>query len=159
MTFVVPFDGSTHANSALARASEIGRDLDEDLRTVTVVPGRNTSYARERGWLDAGDPFDLETIVSAVTGQVHQIAPEATVDYENCSRDPTGNRISKPIRKYAKRHGASMVFIGSDNAGRLVTSLQCGRSDQYRRRVRRGDRQNAVRRAVSVGPRTQRDGD
>ena len=123
MTFVVPFDGSTHARSALARASEIGSALEEELRTVTVVPRNNAAYARKRGWLDAGAPFDLETVVAAVTAQVHEIAPEATVDYENCSRDPTGNRIAKPIRKYAKRHGASMVFIGSDNAGRLVTSL------------------------------------
>jgi len=123
MTFVVPFDGSTHAKSALARAGEIGSALDEELRVVTVIPRNNATYARERDWLNAGESFDLETIAAAVRAQVREVAPEAAVDYEDCSRNAKGNRIAKPIRKYAKRHGASMVFIGSDNAGRLVTSL------------------------------------
>jgi len=123
MTFVVPFDGSPHAKSALRRASEFGASLGESVVAITIIPNGNASYARQRGWLASDQSFDIDTIVSTVRTQVHDVAPDATVEFERCSRHATGNRIAKPIRKFAKRNGASMVFIGSENAGRIVTTL------------------------------------
>ena len=122
MTFVVPFDGSNGAESALARANTLGAALGESVLVIAVIPNRNAAYAREQGWLDAGEAFDLETIVTTLREQVRAIAPDATFEYERCSRSVTGNRIAKPIRKFAKRNDADMVFIGSDNAGRLLTT-------------------------------------
>jgi len=122
MTFVVPFDGQPRTVTALERAREFADALDEELLVVSVVPQRNAAYARERGWLAAGEPFDMKTIVSALREQVREIAPEADFEFEQCSRSVTGNRIAKPVRKVAKRVGADMVFVGSDNAGRLTTT-------------------------------------
>ena len=122
MTFVVPFDGQPRTVTALERAREFADALDEEVLVVSVIPRRNAAYARERGWLSAGEPFDMKTIVSALREQVRDIAPEATFEYEQCSRSVTGNRIAKPVRKVAKRVGADLVFVGSDNAGRLTTT-------------------------------------
>ncbi|MDS0281821.1 universal stress protein [Haloarcula onubensis] len=122
MTFVVPFDGTAHAETALVRAHELGAALDESVLVITVIPDRNAAYAREQGWLDAGEAFDIRTIVSTLREQVASVAPDAGFEWERCSRSVSGNRIAKPIRKFAKRNDADMVFIGSDNAGRLLTT-------------------------------------
>lgn len=122
MTFVVPFDGAPRTVTALKRAREFADALDEELLVVSVIPHRNAAYARERGWLSAGEPFDMKTIVTTLREQVSDIAPEAAFEYERCSRSVTGNRIAKPVRKFAKRNGADMVFVGSDDAGRLTTT-------------------------------------
>ena len=122
MTFVVPFDGAPRTVTALERAQEFADALEELLVVVSVIPRNNAAYARERGWLPAGEPFDMKRIVTTLRDQVHDIAPEATFEYERCSRSVTGNRIAKPVRKVAKRNDADMVFVGSDDAGRLVTT-------------------------------------
>lgn len=122
MTFVVPFDGSENAEQALVRARDLAAVLDKQVLTIAVIPDRNTAYAREQGWLDAGEAFDGKTIVSRLRKQVHDVAPDATFEYDHCSRSVTGNRIAKPIRKFAKRNDAEIVFIGSDNTGRLLTT-------------------------------------
>ncbi len=122
MTFVVPFDGAPRTVTALERAREFGGALGEDVLVVSVVPQNNAAYARERGWLAAGEPFDMETVVTTLREQVADIAPDAAFEYETCSRSVTANRIAKPVRKIAKRNGADMVFVGSDSAGRLTTT-------------------------------------
>jgi nucleotide-binding universal stress UspA family protein len=122
MTFVVPFDGASRTKAALQRADRIGAALGESVVAVTVVPMNDASYARTRGWLGSDESFDLETVVSTLRERVHDIAPDATFEYERARRGASGNQIAKPIRKFAKRRDASMVFIGSANAGRLVTS-------------------------------------
>jgi len=122
MTFVVPFDGSKNAEQALVRARDLAAALDKEVLTIAVIPDRNAAYAREQGWLDADEAFDGKTIVSRLREQVREVAPDATFEYDRCSRSVTGNRIAKPIRKFAKRNGAEMVFVGSNNTGRLLTT-------------------------------------
>jgi len=121
MTFVVPFDGAERTRTALDRAREFGAALDEEVLVVTVIPVGNAAYARQRGWLASDEPFDLETVVSTLRAQVAELAPDATFEYERIDRSVSGNSIAKPIRKFAKRNDADMVFVGSDNAGRLLT--------------------------------------
>lgn len=122
MTYVVPFDGASRTKAALQRAATIGSALDESIVAVTVIPMNDASYARTRGWVGSDEPFALETIVTTLRERVHEIAPDATFEYERARRGASGNQIAKPIRKFAKRRDASMVFIGSADAGRLVTS-------------------------------------
>ena len=122
MTFVVPFDGQPRTVAALERAREFADALGTDVLVVSVVPQNNAAYARERDWLPAGEPFDMRTIVSTLREQAHDIAPDAAFEYERCSRSVTGNRIAKPVRKVAKQNDADTVFVGSNEAGRLVTT-------------------------------------
>jgi nucleotide-binding universal stress UspA family protein len=121
MTFVVPFDGSARTKTALDRARKLARGVREPLYVVAVIPSGNAAYARKMGWLASDEPFDGRRIVATLRSQVEDTAPDATFEYETCSRDATANSISKPIRKFAKRNDASTVVVGSDGAGRTVT--------------------------------------
>jgi len=123
MTFVVPFDGSELAETALVRAVAFGSVLDEHVVSVSVIPSKNASYARERGWLDPGDPFEREEVVTTLHEEVAEIAPNAEFRYETVGRRATPGRIASRLREVARDEDASMVFVGSENAGRLVSTL------------------------------------
>jgi len=123
MTFVVPFDGSELAETALVRAVEFGTVLDERIVAVSVIPDGNTAYARDRGWLDAGEPFDRETVVARLREAVTTDAPSAEFRYDIVGRRATPGTIASRLRERARDADASMVFVGSENAGRLVSSL------------------------------------
>jgi len=123
MTFVVPFDGSKLAETALVRAVEFGTVLDERVVAISVIPEGNTSYAREHGWLDPGEAFDLDAVVGRLHEAVTHRAPNAEFRYEVVGRRATTGTIASRIRERARDADASMVFVGSENAGRLVSSL------------------------------------
>lgn len=123
MTFVVPFDGSELAEAALVRASEFATVLDERVVAAVVVPGGNAEYARKRGWLGRDEPFDREEVVASLHAQVTDLVPEA--DFRHVVVDtyaPTGT-IAKRLCDVADQEDASMVFVGSENAGQVVTSV------------------------------------
>lgn len=122
MVFVIPFDGSARTKAALDRAREFASGTDESLLAVTAIPGGNASYARQMGWLASDEPYNFDTIVSRLRSDVTETAPEATFEPLKVYKRASGNQIAKPIRKFAKEHDASMVFVGSDNAGRLLTA-------------------------------------
>jgi nucleotide-binding universal stress UspA family protein len=123
MTFLVPFDGSPLAETALRRAASFATVFDESVVAVSVIPEGNADYARERGWLDEGEPFDVQAIVDHLGDRVAQVAPDAEFRAERVGRDAPSGTISNRVRKAARQVGASMVFVGSENAGHVVTSL------------------------------------
>ncbi|SFR33600.1 Nucleotide-binding universal stress protein, UspA family [Halogeometricum rufum] len=123
MALLVPFDGSELAAAALTRATQFGYAFDEDTLAVSVIPDGNVEYARERGWLDAGEAFDRETVVSRLHERVADRSPSADFQYEAVDRYATPGTIANRLRKVARREEASMVFVGSENAGHIVTTL------------------------------------
>jgi nucleotide-binding universal stress UspA family protein len=128
MTLVVPFDGTGLSKAALARAVQFETVLKEGVVAVTAIPRDNTQYARQRGWLDDEEPFDAETIVSRLRDEVANVAPDAEFHHVFVDRYAQPGTIATRIRKFAKSHGASIVFIGSENAGRLVSAITPGQS-------------------------------
>jgi nucleotide-binding universal stress UspA family protein len=135
MTFVVAFDGSRRSRAALERAHTLGTAVGEDVLAATVIP-TSRSYAREVGWIDDDAPFSVEAVGESLGEQVAEIAPEASYHYQKTTRPPSANAIAKPIRKLAKRNGASMVFVGTGSGGRLTTTLssisgRIGTDDAY----------------------------
>jgi nucleotide-binding universal stress UspA family protein len=123
MTLVVPFDGTELSEAALVRASEFGAVFDEPVLAVAVVPKGNDDYACEKGWLDPGESFDLDAIVAHLRNRVEALAPEAAFHHEVVDRYAARGTISSRIRRVARDEDAGMVFVGSENAGRLVTSI------------------------------------
>lgn len=122
MTFVVPFDGSELAEAALVRAVECSGALEEDVVAVTVVPERKR-YAREKGWIDDGESYDVDAVVDRLRDQVRALAPDATFEYERIREFPPEDRIADHIERLMLQHDPSVVFLGSDNVGRVVTPL------------------------------------
>jgi nucleotide-binding universal stress UspA family protein len=123
MTLLVPFDGSPLAGAALSRAAQFADTFDDSVVAVAVVPVGDTDYARDCGWIEPGEAFDYDAIVSTLREQVREHAPDAEFRAECVSRGVQAGSIARIIRRTARDLGASMVFVGSDNAGRLVTTL------------------------------------
>lgn len=123
MTHVVPFDGSELSTAALVRATEFGTAFEQDVLAVSVVPEGNTEYARERGWIDPNEPFDTETVVSTLREQIEASSVDAEFRPELVERRMPNRTVAQRVRQVARSVDASMVFIGSKNAGRLVTTL------------------------------------
>jgi nucleotide-binding universal stress UspA family protein len=123
MTLVVPFDGSKLAETALVRATEFSAVFDEDVIAVTVIPKNDTSYARKKGWIGPEESFDLDAIVRGLSERVRDLCPSADFRHEVVGRYTSHGAIGNTLRQVAREERASMVFIGSENAGHLVTSV------------------------------------
>ncbi|GGL68043.1 adenine nucleotide alpha hydrolase family protein [Halocalculus aciditolerans] len=136
MPFVVPFDGSPLSEAALvnARIHEVGfENLPRELQTfaqredppkvtaVSVIPER-ASYARKKGWIGEDEEFDHRVVVERLHEQVTDIAPNASFDYERTGTSAAGT-IGQKLRRKARSLGASTVFVGSENAGRIATPM------------------------------------
>jgi nucleotide-binding universal stress UspA family protein len=120
--FVVPFDGSELATAALVRASEYGAALDTDVSAVAVIP-ESKRYAAEKGWIEQGEEFVHREVVSRLHRQVAELTPEASFQSVRVDGDASPGAVANAIRRHAKEREAAVVFIGSGNAGRIVTSV------------------------------------
>jgi len=128
MSLVVPFDDSALAKAALVRARQFDRVLNEGVRVVSVIPTQNIRYARERGWLEENEPFDGSQIVQSLRASALKLAPDAQFEYFVTRRSASSGTIAKQIRRFARDNDATIVFIGSENAGRFAHALTVGSS-------------------------------
>ena len=123
MTLVVPFDGSELAEAALVRASEFSTVLDERVLAISVIPEGNRGYAEGREWIHAGEEYDIDAIVARLQTQVTDLCPSADFRHITVGRGAVPGRIASRTKEAAKANDASMVFIGSENAGHLATTI------------------------------------
>lgn len=128
MTLIVPFDGSPLSKTALARAVQFRTVLEEDILVVSVIPKNNTEYARSRGWLEDTEPFDAERVVSSLRAEVANLAPEAEFHYIFVDRNAPRGTIAGRIKRFVRTHEGTIVFLGSENAGRIISALTVGQS-------------------------------
>ncbi|WP_436900507.1 universal stress protein [Halovenus halobia] len=128
MSLIVPFDNSPLAKAALVRARQFDQILEEGVIVVSVIPAQNAEYARERGWIGEDEPFDGEQIVATLREAVEAVAPDAEFEYITVDRFAPHGVIGNKIRKFARNNGATIVFLGSQNAGRIVRSTSVGAS-------------------------------
>jgi nucleotide-binding universal stress UspA family protein len=124
MTLLVPFDGSDLATAALERASEFGEFTGEELLVLSVVPD-DADYARERGWIGPGEEFVPDLVAGDLERQARAVAPHATFRVEvtgaTSETAPVTTDVARAIREVAAGVEASVVFVGSENAGRVAT--------------------------------------
>ena len=126
MTLLVPFDGSELSRAALERAVEFAEFRGEDVVALTVIP-EDPEYALSRNWLDPSDPFDPDAIADRFGERVAELAPEATFRHEVpediSSMASITTDVIRTIRRVAHEVDASVVFVGSENAGRVTTPV------------------------------------
>lgn len=126
MTLLVPYDGSDLSDAALRRAGEFAEYTGEDVVALTVIPD-DLQYARERGWLDGSDSFDPDAVADRMAAAVADIEPEAAfrteVPEEVSSIADVTMDVVRTIRTVADEVDASIVFVGSENAGRVSTPV------------------------------------
>jgi len=122
MTFLVAYDGSPLAKSALLRAAEFEPTVDDVLHVVTVVPA-DGDLARERGWLDPAETFSRQGITDDVEREVADFVDDAVVHCRFAEKYAPRGRLTRMIRTVADELDASVLFVGSESAGRLVSGL------------------------------------
>ncbi|GGN93283.1 MULTISPECIES: universal stress protein [Haloarcula] len=126
MVLLVPFDGSELSQAALERATEFSEYTGEDVLALVVIPDE-PDYALERNWLNPNDPFDPDDIADTLRERVAEIAPEAEfraeVPEDVSSMASITTDVVRTIRSVAHDVDASIVFVGSENAGRVSTPV------------------------------------
>lgn len=126
MTLLVPYDGSSLSKAALIRAAQFDSVLEQGVVALTVIPRNNARYARDRGWIGPEDPFEEDAVVTALEQSVAEIVDDAEFEYRTVDRTAPFGTVAKRIRRFADEIDATIVFLGSDNAGRMVGSLSVG---------------------------------
>ncbi|MFC6954440.1 universal stress protein [Halorubellus litoreus] len=123
MSFVVPFDGTEQSCVGIRRAVELA---PRSVRVVafSVVPRKHGEWARERDLLDPGESWGNELVVSRLQERAHDVSDAVSFQHTTVDRYAPTGKISHEIRAFARDVDATMVFIGSTDAGGIVTSLQ-----------------------------------
>jgi nucleotide-binding universal stress UspA family protein len=126
MVLLVPFDGSELATAALRRATEFAELTDEPLVVLSVVTD-DERFARERGWVGEDEPYDPDAIAERLETSAREVAPDATfrreVPTDAGEMAATPLDVARTIRQVAHEIDASIVFVGSENAGRVSTPI------------------------------------
>ena len=126
MTLLVPYDGSDLSKAALERATEFSEFADEGVVVLTVIP-EEPEYALERNWLSANDPFEPDVIADRLREEVAELAPDAEYRYEIpeniSSMASITTDVIRTVRQVAHEISATIVFIGSENAGRVSSPV------------------------------------
>ena len=126
MTLLVPFDGSELSVAALERAREFAEATGAEVLVLAVVPD-DAEYARERGWIGPDDDLDPSEVETWLAGRADEIVPGVTLRSERVENvDPVASTtmdVVRTIRRVADEVDASIVFVGSENAGRVTRPL------------------------------------
>ena len=126
MVLLVPFDGSDLSKAALRRAAEFSEYVDESVLALSIVP-REPDYAVDRGWIDEGEGYDPEVTGQRFREMVEAIDPAAEfrceIPEDVSSMASVTTDVVRTVREVAHEVDASIVFIGSENAGRVSTPV------------------------------------
>lgn len=124
--FLVPYDGSALARGALQRAREYADYRDTDLLVLTVLPD-DPEFARQRGWIADGESYDPDAIREQFARDIADLAPEAEFRTERPDEAgllaSTTMDVARTVREVAHETQTDVVFIGSENAGRVSTPI------------------------------------
>jgi nucleotide-binding universal stress UspA family protein len=126
MALLVPFDGSDLSQTALKRGVEFAEYTGDGVLVLLVIPD-DAEYATEQGWTDEGESYDPEAVADRFEDLVTEIAPDAEFRVETpvdvSSMADVTTDVARTIREISQEVDASIVFIGSENAGRVSTPV------------------------------------
>lgn len=137
MTYMVPFDGSKLSEAALLKArlhaialsnappgirQEVIQDKPFDVIAVSVVP-ESARYAREMDWITEDEDFRSRVVIERLHQQVTDLDPSAEFQFFRVDGAATSGTISARLREKADEIEPDLVFVGSENAGRIITPI------------------------------------
>lgn len=131
MVLLVPFDGSRLSGAALGRAAEFSEFTDEEVVVLSVLPD-DEEFARTHGWIEDDESYDRAGVAADLERAALERAPDARFRSEFLGETDTSmmadmtTDVTRRIRQVASEEAASIIFIGSENAGRVsrpVTSV------------------------------------
>ncbi len=130
MVFLVPFDGSPQAETALDRAVTYGAALDTDVVAVSLVP-TGSDYAQRRRRVDPTEDFAAETAASDLRRKIEEATDDAELRYEDFSAY-SASELSETITQVARDVDASVLFLGSNDTEDVVVPMtEVGDDDAF----------------------------
>lgn len=120
MTYLVAFDGSPLSAAALRRASTLAPAADESVVVVSVVPTDGVLAAEYDLVADEEGEYDPATAAGRLREAARSIAPDASIRVESVDAYAGKGQIAASISRVAREVDAAVVFVGSENAGRVV---------------------------------------
>ncbi len=137
MTFVVPYDGTPLSKTALVTARLYSIAFEDspneltkllignkpiEITAISIIP-ESARYARNKGWIRGSEDFAPRSVAEELHREVTDLTPNANFRFERVGGGATSGTISSRLRKTARELEASVMFIGSENAGRIITPL------------------------------------
>jgi nucleotide-binding universal stress UspA family protein len=122
MVFLVPYDGSSLARTALERAIEYGGALGREVVAVSYIPTGN-SYAERRRWIDPGEDFAAESAINDLKRKIEEATDDTELRYDDVSAHSPSGGLSDEVRQTARDVDATVAFIGSFDEESLVIEL------------------------------------
>ena len=122
MVFLVPFDGSPRARAALDRAVTDGAALERDVVAVSYVP-TGADYAERRRWVDPTEDFAVDTAADDLRRKIEEATDDAEVSFEHVSAQTPVGGLSEEVRGTARDVGATAVYVGTADDGRVVVPI------------------------------------
>jgi nucleotide-binding universal stress UspA family protein len=112
MVFLVPFDGSSRSEAALARAVEHGKALGREVVAVSFVPTGET-YAERRRWIEPDEDFAVETASADLRRKIEEATDDAERRFSEPGAESGGTVVAERVRQVAADVAASVVFVGT----------------------------------------------
>lgn len=112
MAFLVPFDGSSASEAALARAVEHGKALDEEVVAVSFIP-TGAEYAERRKWIQPDEDFAAETASSELKRKIAETTDDAERSFEESGASAPGDGLTKHVKRVARDVDTSILFVGA----------------------------------------------
>lgn len=114
MVFLVPFDGSSVSEAALARAVEHGSALDEEVVAISLIP-TGTEYAVRRSWIRPDEEFAAETASAELRRKIEETTDDSERTFAKSPAQSPSDGMPERIRRVAHEVDASVLFVGTSS--------------------------------------------
>lgn len=121
VTYLVAYDGGDRSGAALQRAAAFAGRTGAGLVVVSVLP--TDDALAETYDLTEDGTYDPEVAADRLRAAVEEVAPEAAFRTERVDAYAGKRRIAGEIARVAREADADVVFLGSDDPGRVVRSV------------------------------------
>jgi nucleotide-binding universal stress UspA family protein len=122
MVFLVPFDGSSVSEAALARAVEHGRALEKPVVAVSIIPTGDT-YAERRKWIQPDEEFAVESASAELRRKIEETTDDAERTFAETGAYSPDDGLTGRVRQIARDVDASVLFVGSgDGTSEAITT-------------------------------------
>lgn len=120
-SYLVAYDGGAGAERALRRATAFADRSGARLVVASVLP--TDPALAETYDLHEGGEYDPDAAAERLRASVAEVAPDAEFRAERVDAYAGKRRVAEELSRLAAEEDADVVFVGGDDAGRVVRRL------------------------------------
>jgi len=112
MVLLVPFDGSSVSEAALARAVDYGTALGEEVLAIAIIPTGN-AYVERRKWIQPDEDFAAETASAELRRKIEEATDDAERTFAESGAQSPGDGVTERIQQIARDVDTTVLFVGA----------------------------------------------